>query len=319
MILFKKHLISPTIIVRVHIFTRNDIPVPLTPAPAKGIPAAIQAFPAQPERAFHKTDFLLPPGNIREAVRIEVSQAILIQHIEIARVNAPIRLHRALNAAYAAMLTGFGRITEEDAKIIFKLPNIRRITAFPVCIPQIKQVAKKLSVLFRGQGISNGAVPRSQRFQADDILRMAPAAFFVRLLEFPHVFRCVPGYDGKNVVLDPAAVKHRCGFQHPVKGAVSGGITAIVIMRFPRSIHGQADQKLIIREKAAPLLIQRKPVCLESIMDAQSGTVKVLLERYGFLIEIQAAQGGFASLIGIADDSGGVQHGFSDHVALGVL
>ena len=135
MIMLKKQLIPWTIIVRVNIFTRNDFPVPLTPTPTKGMPAAIQAFPAQSERAFHKTDFLSPVGNIRKTVCIEVSQTIFIQHIEIAWVHAPVCLHCTLNATHTALVAGFGWIPQEDADIIFKLPDIWRVTALPVCIP----------------------------------------------------------------------------------------------------------------------------------------------------------------------------------------
>ena len=108
----------------IRLFVGEIVSDPLASAAADEIIAARSAFLRNMCGPLNKPDFF--PAGIHggQAVFIEISQPIIIQHIKIARVRAAIGLRNNLNSATPPLTAGFRRPSGDHGDIIVKFADI---------------------------------------------------------------------------------------------------------------------------------------------------------------------------------------------------
>ena len=122
----------------------------------------------------------------------------------------------------------------------------------------------------------------------------------------------IAGHYGQDIVLHTGLFQPAGRLPYPVIGSLSRSVQTETVVAFPAAVQGQARQKAVLFEKAAPLLVQQRSIRLDGIVDRQAG-------RGGFFYmggeipeEIQSRQGGFPSLEQECDRSLGRLHRLFD-------
>ena len=82
----------------------------------------------------------------------------------------------------------------------------------------------------------------------------------------------VGGVDrAKNVEVDSVLVEEPPAVHHLVEGAFFAAIDPVLVVEFARTVDAQADQKIVLLEKRAPLVIDQNAVRLKSVLHGLFG------------------------------------------------
>ena len=73
---------------------------------------------------FQKPALPAPPVDHVKTFRIQIPQPVLIQHIEIAGIDAAVRLHHILQAADPSLFAGLRHLSHQNTDIILELSDI---------------------------------------------------------------------------------------------------------------------------------------------------------------------------------------------------
>jgi hypothetical protein len=74
---------------------------------------------------------------------------------------------------------------------------------------------------------------------------------------------------------------------NPIEGSMASFVFPVEVVKFPRTIHAEADQEFILVEKLAPLLIEENTVGLEGVFDLRPGFLIFFLKFHGAPEEIE--------------------------------
>ena len=82
---------------------------------------------------------------------VDIAQIPLVQHKEVAGIEAAVPLHDQVASAGARGGTGAGGHPGQDAEIVVKETDAHIVASLQIQIPAVKQVSKKLTVPLGGQ------------------------------------------------------------------------------------------------------------------------------------------------------------------------
>ena len=121
-----------------------------------------------------------------------------------------------------------------------------------------------------------------------DVAGAVPAQEAVDLAGMAHVV----GTDhGEGVELDPVALEQGHGLDHPLEAAPAAMVDALGIVELRRTVDAQADQKPLVREEPAPILVQADSVRLQGVPHRDARPRQLALEGDRPAEEVQSGQG----------------------------
>ena len=100
--------------------------------------------------------------------------------------------------------------------------------------------------------------PRSQ-LVAEEAIDVAPVVL-------------VGGVDGaQDVEVDLVLAEMTPAVHHPVERALAAPVDAIGVVQFPRAVHAQADEEVVLLEERAPVVVDQQAVGLEGVLHGLAG------------------------------------------------
>ena len=119
---------------------RRGEPVAEASVPAQSVERTVFADIGNWKRTFQK--ILLPPGLPKRFQRRlgEISEAVSVRGVEIAGIDRTVRLNNRLQTAASSLFAGFGRNSQQEIEIVFKLAYVRGAPKETVLIPEIKEL-----------------------------------------------------------------------------------------------------------------------------------------------------------------------------------
>lgn len=96
---------------------------------------------------------------------------------------------------------------------------------------------------------------------------------------------CIDG--AENIELDPVLLQMAGRLQDPLEGAVSALVHAVGIVKLFRAIHAQADEEVVLFEEPAPFVVEKDAICLEGVLDRDSGFPVLFLKFHRVPEEVE--------------------------------
>lgn len=115
-----------------------EVSVSLAAAAAQKVIGACVAGWVQLVGAFYELDFLAAGVDFVQAVFVEVAEAVVVQHVEIAGVDAAVGFYDGLDAADASLVAGFGHVAGGEAYVVFELTDVGLGAFFDVFVPELE-------------------------------------------------------------------------------------------------------------------------------------------------------------------------------------
>lgn len=148
-------------------------PMPPAPAPADGCVFTVPAVFMHPGRFLDKADFFSFFINPVKRDFVQTAKPVSVQHIKIAGVDFPVRLHHMLTGAYAVHTADVRRHQQEHLDIFLKLLYVYDNPAFQIVIPQVEKRFQKMPVGFWRKRIRKPLLFPRDRIQAGDELQQS--------------------------------------------------------------------------------------------------------------------------------------------------
>ena len=112
----------------------------------------------------------------------------------------------------------------------------------------------------------------------------------------------VGGIDGtQDVEIDLVTAQRLPALHHQIEGALAATVQPVGVVQLARAVHTQADQKVVLLEEAAPVVIQQKAVGLEGVFDRLAGLAVLLDQLDRMLKKFKFHQRRLAALPGHRD------------------
>ena len=112
----------------------------------------------------------------------------------------------------------------------------------------------------------------------------------------------VGGIDGtQDVEVDLVTAQRLPALHHQIEGALAATVQPVGVVQLARAIHTQADQKVVLLEEAAPVVVQQQAVGLEGVLDRLPGPAVLLDQLDRMLKEFEFHQRRLAALPGHRD------------------
>src|SRR5690348_3734135 len=227
----------------------------------------------------------------------------------IARVEIAIVLHGHGGAARFAEDAETGG----NAKPCFEsdVENLDVITSYVIAHPFVENCAEKVAEIDRIDGPFRDArlagIARLDQhetrivgftgyaFDNGDELHVTAADFFQEAVNLKRLPRIMAVHYGERVEFDAMLFQHVEASDDAVEGRLAAFVYAVAIMQLARTIDGEADEKVVLREKFAPFVVEQNTVCLKSVFDAFARGVS-LLERDDAAKKVDTEQRWFSAL-----------------------
>lgn len=112
------------------------------------------------------------------------------------------------------------------------------------------------------------------------------------------IFRIVPVDDGQGIEGNLMLAQQRGRRHHQIEGGFAAAGYPVFVVQCAGPVDGEADQKAVLLEKPAPLVIEQDAVGLQVVADADPGRAMLLLQRHYPAKVVDAEQGRFTALPG---------------------
>ena len=103
---------------------------------------------------------------------------------------------------------------------------------------------------------------------------------------------------GQDIIFHPMLLQQPQASHHPVKGWLAALVHPVGIMQLPGPVDTDADEKIVLAEELAPVVVQERAVGLHGVLEGHARPLVLVLEINGPPVKIEAHQGGFAALPG---------------------
>ena len=200
--------------------------------------------------------------HIRQAVRIDIAEAPLIQAVKIAGINGAVPLSDKLVGTVATHAALLRRIAQVEMHPVVKLADAHVVAAHIVLDIGVEEIDKKKFIfMVRHIKIARGII--AKRAQARDKLKISEALFFEKVIDPVDIARRVPGDYRQDIKI------HLMGLQRA--GSRKDALKAIFAIRphakfvpRPVAVQTQADEEMILAKELRPRVIHQHAVGLQA-------------------------------------------------------
>lgn len=245
-------------------------PLAIAAVSAERIEGAASAFLRYGKRALDEIRIPEAPVQIGEGIPIQVPKAIGVHAVKVTGIDRAVRLDGVLQAAVPQHITGLRRRAEEEGEIVLKDSDMGGISFLKIVIPKLKELDQHPSVGFRAQVRAASPAGSCRRVQTGDILLVETVQTPVALIDFRDPGGAVLMDDGEEVEIHAPALQQAEPLEDTLIAGGARELSSVSVVTLPDSVQGQADEKIMLFEKAAPGFIQQKAVCLEAVLNPPS-------------------------------------------------
>ena len=294
-------------------------PVPAAAAVAQGQPLAARALLGRALTLPAKAQGGLAPGQFFQGLLPQLSHPPLVQHKEVAGIDAAVPLHHKIAAAGAGGGTGTRPLPGQQVDIVVKQPDAHIVPLLPILVPQVKDGAQESAVPLRRKGEGAPSPLLLHGVQTGNELEVAPSQFFQVLID-----RLPPpggraGDHTQQIHLHLPFLEQSQGPGHRVPGTPALRIHPVSIVEILGPVQGQAHQEPVVPEEPGPVLVDEGAVGLDGVLHRQPRPQVLPLQLHKALEEGQPPDHGFSPLEGEAHPGLGFFHGLADHKRGGIL
>lgn len=161
---------------------------------------AVFAFLRVMHRFFDKIPRFLRLHDFRKTGLPECSESPLIEHEEIAGIDAAVSLDNKLYAADSSHIAGFGLSSREHIDEIINMANARIMPFFKIFKPKVEDADQKLAVSLIREGICTALIRTVEGIDAGNELQPFEVVFLIKSVDLFDITGVFAGQHGEDII-----------------------------------------------------------------------------------------------------------------------
>ena len=268
---------------------------PLAVAVADALEGAVRARRAGPPRLREEGAHGLARRHVLERVLANVSAAVLVERVEVARVDVPVALHHELRGAAAEHPAGLGVLPQGELHDVVKEPHRDDVAGLDLAQPQVEERAVEREERPGRERVLRALAVKAG--EARDELHVVDLLALVELEDPLGVPGELRGEHREDVEVHASLAQHAHGLHHAGVRGAKGDVLAQAVVQLAVGVHGDPHEKRVLAEELGPLGGDRVGVGLERVAHVLVGATLVHVAREA-PEEVQPRERGLPALEG---------------------